>query len=216
MKQTHNISIAIADDHPALTKGLKYIIETFGNCSVDIEAINGKDLLNKIQQARRKPDICILDISMPEMNGFEALQGIKSNWSSIKVIMQSSYFNEFNIIKAFREGAVSFIPKEATPKEIKETVLEVYEKGYSYSKWIEKNILPNIHNTTLKTTLTDNEIELLGYIATDYTYQQIADKIGKSKRTIEGYRDDLFHKIGVNSRTGLAIFAIKSGIISIH
>lgn len=211
MKQ--KISIAIADDFPALIKGIRYIIENSDKSyNVTIEATDGDDLIKKIDKAQTKPDIVLLDISMPNKNGFEALAEIIKKWKGIKVIMQSMYFDEYNAIKAFRLGASAFISKEANPLEIERTLKSVIKHGYYYSTWIEENILPNVRDLDYETTITPKEREFLEHVCTDLTYAQIAEILGKSARTIETYRDALFQKLNVKSRTGLAIFAIKSGI----
>ena len=211
MKQ--KISIAIADDFPALIKGMRYIIESADKTyTVTIEATDGDDLIRKLDTAKNKPDIVLLDISMPKKNGFEALAVIIKKWKGIRVIMQSMYFDEFNAIKAFRTGASAFISKEADPKEIALVLKNVIQHGYYYSTWIEDNILPNVRDSDYETTITPKEREFLEHICSDLTYAQIAELLGKSSRTIETYRDTLFQKLNVKSRTGLAIFAIKSGI----
>ena len=209
------LSIAIADDFPAFIKGLKFILENVDTYSVDIEASSGIEILEKISKAQKLPDICLLDISMPGMNGFDTLVEIKQKWKSIKVIMQSMYFDEYNAIKAFRGGASAFIKKEAMPEEIVAVISNVVEHGYYYSTWIEQHVLPSLHDDKLITTITEREKEFLTHICTELTYAQIAELLGKSTRTIEAYRDGLFEKLQIKNRTGLAIFALKTGIASI-
>lgn len=214
MKQ--KISVAVADDHPALVKGLRFILEAYKDYKVSIEAYNGAELIEKIEQASALPDVCLLDISMPVMNGFEALTIIKQRWKSIKVIMQSTYYNEFNILKAFREGASAYLPKDADPKEIKSAIDTVCDDGFHYSEWEKEHVLPHIQDKTILTTINDKEIEFLKHICSDMTYEDIAAVIGKSARTVEGYRDALFQKLKLKNRTELALFAIRSGLVIIH
>jgi DNA-binding NarL/FixJ family response regulator len=213
MKQ--KISVAIADDHPSLIKGLRLLIENIGDYKVIIEALNGRDLLDKIAISTKKPDMVLLDISMPIMNGFDALEEITKKWKGIKVVMQSMFFDEHNIIKAFRLGASAFISKESDGKEIATILKNVVEHGYYYSKWTERNVLSKIHDTEYNTMITDKEREFLEYVCSDLTYAQIGEQLGKSARTIETYRDALFEKLQVRSRTALAIYAIKAGIVRI-
>ncbi len=214
MKQ--KISVAVADDHPALVKGLRFILEAYKDYKVSIEAYNGAELIEKIEQAPIKPDVCLLDISMPVMNGFEALTIIKQRWKSIKVIMQSTYYNEFNILKAFREGASAYLPKDANPQEIKSAIDTVCADGFHYSEWEKEHVLPHIQDKTILTTINDKEIEFLKHICSEMTYEDIAAVIGKSTRTVEGYRDALFQKLKLKNRTELALFAIRSGLVLIH
>jgi len=210
----NSVRVAIADDFPALIKGLKYIIENIEGYIITIEAIDGITLIQKIQADPEKPDIVLLDIGMPKMNGFDTLVKLKQLWPTLKVVMQSMYFNEFNAIKAFRHGASAFIPKEASPEEITTVLNSVSTHGYYYSTWIEQHVLPMIHDESFRTNISDKEKEFLKYVATELTYAQIGSALGKSTRTIEGYRDALFEKLQIKTRTGLAIFAIESGLIS--
>ncbi len=210
------IRIAIADDFPSLVKGMRFIIESLDKLyEIIIEASDGADLIRKIEATKIKPHIVILDISMPNKNGFETLTEIVKRWKGIKVIMQSMYFDEFNVIRAFRCGATAFISKEATPKEIELVLKKVIQHGYYYTTWIEEQVLPRVHDLDYVTTITPKEREFLEHICSDLTYAQIADVLGKSARTIETYRDVLFQKLNVKSRTALAIFAIKSGIVRV-
>lgn len=213
MKQ--KLSVAIADDHPALVKGMRYILEAYKHYTVLIEAYNGAELIEKIEQASIKPDVCILDISMPIMNGFEALTIIKQRWKSIKVIIQSTYYNDYNILKAFREGASAYLPKDANPEEITSAIDTVCADGFHYSDWEKEHVLPHLQDKTILTTINEKEKEFLKHICSEMTYEDIAALIGKSVRTVEGYRDALFQKLKLKNRTELALFAIRSGLVAL-
>lgn len=206
------ISIAIAEDHPIFRKGLILGINVYDDCAVDIIAENGLDLLEKIAAANKLPDICILDISMPVMDGYEALTKIKSRWPGIKVIMLSLHNNEFTIIKSYRSGANSYLPKEVDFKELHTAILKVYNGDIYYSDLTSLHITNMLHNQSINTDLTDKEIIFLRLVCTDMTYKEIAIAMNLSMRTIDGYRDRLFDKLKVTSRVGLAMVAINSGI----
>lgn len=208
------VKVAIADDFPALIKGLKFIVDNIGGYETTIEALDGMSLIQKIREVEHKPDIIILDIGMPYMDGFTTLIHLKKEWPDIKVIMQSMYYNEFNATKSFRHKAAAFIPKEASPTEIETTLKSVTSNGYHYNSWIEKHIMPLISDESFRTNISDKEKEFLKYAPTELTYAQIASILGKSTRTVEGYRDALFEKLQIKTRTGLAIFAIESGLFS--
>ncbi|MBS1773410.1 MAG: response regulator transcription factor [Bacteroidetes bacterium] len=142
METNMPIKIAIADDFPALVKGLSLLINSFENCEVIIEAYNGKELINAIEQSTIKPNICFLDINMPIMDGYEALKYIKERWPAIHLIMSSMLYDTKNIRKAIELGASSFLPKEADVSEIATAINEVIEHGKYYNNWIRKNVLP--------------------------------------------------------------------------
>ncbi|OSZ82561.1 hypothetical protein CAP35_04650 [Chitinophagaceae bacterium IBVUCB1] len=207
------ISIAIADDSPYVRKGLVFTMNTYNDIAVDIVAEDGIDLLEKIESAPKLPDVCLLDISMPRMDGYEALKRIKETWPHIKVIMLSIHYNEFAIIRTFRDGASGFLPKEAAPSELYTAITQSYETGLYHTEVTNQFINLALQNKSIITDLTDKEIEFLRLACLDLNYKQIAERMNVKARTIDSYRDSLFAKLKVNSRAALAVFAIKTGIV---
>ncbi len=128
------ISIALADDVRIFRKGLILCINTFKNCAVDIEAEDGADLITKLESTNNLPDVCILDISMPQMDGYVALKHIKNTWPQIKVIMLSMHYNEYSIIKSFQEGASACLPKEVNDDELYTAIIQSHEVGLYHSE----------------------------------------------------------------------------------
>lgn len=207
------IHIAIADDHPTLVTGLKYIVNSIKNCKVVIEAFNGKELIDQIETSTLKPDIVLLDISMPVMDGYAALSCIAKNWPEIRVIILSQHFNDFTVIKTMRAGACACIPKEADIKELQHAITEVMRKGYYHTEYIVNNILESTNTRQALAKITEKEIVFLKHCCSDLSYVDIAKLMGVSPRTIDNYRDSLFAKLDVSTRSALVMFTMKAGLV---
>jgi len=206
------IKVAIADDHTLLRKGLIDLINSFGTFSVITEAGNGLQLIQELQQSQILPDICILDINMPELDGFGTLVKIRANWPDIKVLALSMYNNEFTIIRMLKAGANGYLLKNCDPAEFQKALLAIHERGFYDEGAIEKNILNKSLRDEL-VSITPKELEFLQLCCSELAYKEIADKMHISPRTVEDYRDNLFRKLKVNTRTGLVLYAVKAGLI---
>jgi DNA-binding NarL/FixJ family response regulator len=212
------IKIAIADDHILMRKGVVEIIASFGEFKVIIEADNGLDLLNKIQKAKVIPDICVLDISMPVMNGYETLIEIKERWPEMKVLILTMIHNEFSVLKMLRGGANGYLLKACPPRDLYIALDAVYKYNIYHSELVadeerhhDKKIpIPANQN------ITDKELVFLKYCCSDMHYKEMAEELGISVRTIHTYRDTLFSKLGMKTRIGLAVYALSIGITPIE
>jgi DNA-binding NarL/FixJ family response regulator len=188
------------------------MIDSFGPFRVIIEAGDGKDMLQKLGETKELPDICILDINMPELDGYGALVLIKQKWPDMKVLALSMYNNEFTIIRMLRSGANGYLLKNCDPYEFRNALLSIHDKGFYDEGLIEKNIF----NRSLKDqliTITPKELEFLQLCCSELAYKEIADRMNISPRTVEDYRDNLFKKLKLNTRTGLVLYAMKAGLI---
>jgi two-component system, NarL family, invasion response regulator UvrY len=211
------INIALADDHTILRKGVAEILSKFENMAVTVQAGDGKELIAKLQSAQSLPQVCVLDISMPEMNGYDTAAAIKKRWPEIKILALSMYDTELNIIKMLRNGAHGYVLKDADPEELRYAITEVCRNGYYHSELVNGRILHQMLDTDNKIhfELNERETAFLSYCCSEYTYKEIAGKMFLSPRTIDGYREALFKKLNITTRTGLAIYAIKSGIVAV-
>ena len=211
------INIAIADDHTILRKGVSEILSKFEDFSVVMEAANGKELITKLAAAATLPDVCIVDINMPEMNGYETASEIRSKWPYIKILALSMYDTELNVIKMLRKGANGYVLKDADPEELRIAITRVHKDGFYHSEIVTGRMLNILHDPEGKMNIeiNDKELQFLGYCCTELTYKEIADKMFLSPRTIDGYRENLFKKLNITTRTGLAMYAIKAGVVSI-
>jgi DNA-binding NarL/FixJ family response regulator len=214
-------NIVLTDDHTLLRNGLAALVTSLGH-TVLFEADNGKDFTAKLN-AKSLPDIVLLDINMPEMDGYETAQWIKSNHPDIKVLALSMYDNETSIIRMLKCGAKGYILKDSEPAELKAAIDAIMNKGFYYSDLVSGKLIHAINKMDdesgdLKSLvpLNDRETDFLKYTCTELTYKEIADKMFVSPRTIDGYRDALFEKLHVKTRVGLVMYAIKHGIVNIN
>ncbi len=207
------ILVAVADDHAIVRKGIIELINNFGNFKVIIEAANGQELIEKITTAEQLPNIVLLDINMPELNGFETAAIIKREWSDIKMLALSMHDHEYSIIKMLRNGAHGYILKGMEPEELKDALQQVSQQQYYHSNFVSGRLFNAIHtNKKNEFNLSQKEMEFLSYCCTDMTYKEIGVKMELSQRTVEGYRDALLDKLKVRSRSGLVVFAINMGL----
>lgn len=211
------IKVALADDHTILRKGVAEILSGFDGIEVAMQAANGKELIAKLESATEVPDVCIIDINMPEMNGYDTAAAIKKSWPKIKILALSMYDTELNIIKMLRNGANGYVLKDNDPEDLKVAIKEVHKNGFYHSELVTGRMLHLLHDTDSKVALDLNERELnfLKLCCTELTYKEIADQMFLSPRTIDGYREALFEKLQTTSRTGLVMYAIKAGLVDL-
>jgi two-component system, NarL family, invasion response regulator UvrY len=210
--------IVLVDDHVLLRSGLASIISEFGY-DVIYQCSNGKELTEKLNKTNL-PEMVLMDINMPEMDGYETTLWLKKNYPLINVVALSMYDDENAIIRMIKNGAKGYILKDASPPELQHALDSVAEKGFHYSELVTGRLIHSINqmdeedNSTKQVlNLTDKEIEFLKLAATEMTYKEIALQMHLSPRTIDGYRDQLFEKLNVRSRVGLVMFAIKNGVV---
>jgi len=212
-------SVALVDDHVLLRNGLANIIRSFQSHEVLFEADNGRQCLDKLE-AGLLPSIVLLDINMPEMDGYATALLIKNRFPGVKVLALSMYDSESSIIRMLRNGARGYILKDSDPGELQTALADVHTKGYYHSEMISSRLMRLMNDLDnpegqLKqmTALNEREIEFLKLSCTELTYKEIADKMGVSPRTVDGYRDVLFEKLPVKTRVGLVLYAIRSGLV---
>lgn len=213
-------SIALADDHVLLRNGLANLIRNFGH-DVMFEANNGEDMIKYIQEGKI-PDLILMDINMPVKDGYETAAWLKNNYPGIKVLALSMLDDENAIIRMIKNGARGYVLKESEPAELRNAINAVLQKGFYYSEMVTGRLVHSISGVDDESQhsqqviqLSDREIEFLKLACTEMTYKEIAAKMYLSPRTIDGYRDALFLKLDIKTRTGLVIYAIKNGIVKI-
>lgn len=213
-------TIALADDHILLRNGLASLVKNFGH-EVLFEANNGEDLIKLIQEGKI-PDMILMDINMPVKDGYETSAWLKANHPEIKVLALSMLDNENAIIRMIKNGARGYVLKESEPAELKAAISAVIQKGFYYSEMVTGRLVHSIsgmdiegQNSQQVMQLTEREIEFLKLACSEMTYKEIASEMHLSPRTIDGYRDALFLKLDIKTRTGLVIYSIKNGIVKI-
>ena len=209
--------IALIDDHSLIRNALKELINRFKDFEVIIDVSSGQEFID-ILQNKPLPDIALVDINMPIMDGFETTNYLTQNFPNIKVLALTVNDDEESIIKMLRAGAVGYILKDSETSELQITLVEVATKGYYHNELVTNTLMKSLKPKSAfftKPTLTfqGREEEFLRYVCTELTYKEIADKMVLSPRTIDGYRESLFEKLELRSRVGLVLFAIKNGIV---
>lgn len=209
--------IAVVDDHSLLRNGLATIINSFEGYRVVFEADNGKDFIAQLE-THGNPDIVLLDISMPIMDGFETAAWIKKNRPFTKIMALSMNEDEEAIIRMVKAGAGGYLLKDTKPAVFKQALDEIRDKGYYMNDLLSNKVLNYVKGeeenkeAAIIAKLSDKELKFLELACSEKTYKEIAVEMNLSPRTVEGYRDDLFEKLGVISRVGLVTFAIKHGL----
>jgi DNA-binding NarL/FixJ family response regulator len=215
------IKLAIADDHKIFRNGLKATLEDCADFDLVLEASNGKQLTGMLTGSI-VPDVILMDIKMPEMDGIQTTAYIKQKYSHIKVLALSMFNEDKYIMDMMKAGASGYLLKNAEPEEIIEAISTVYHKDYYFNEHLSitliKQLAGNNGSGNSAQSLADfneREIEVLRLVCQEYSNQEIADKICLSVRTVEGYRARLFEKTRSKNLVGLVIFAIKTGIINV-
>lgn len=207
--------IVIVDDHLLIAKAIGSIIENFAGFEILYEAENGKALQDKMKIRVNIPDIILMDISMPIMNGFEATQWLTDNYPDIAVIALSMQDDDESLIKMIQSGAKGYLHKNVHPTELQLALNTLTEKGMYFPTWATSKVFSSMSKKDKKQShdeirLSEREKEFLTYVCTELTYKEIADKMCCSPRTVEGYRDSLFEKLEVKTRVGLAMYTVKN------
>lgn len=213
------IKVAMVDDHILLRNALAALINNSDNCLVVIECSNGKELISKIKTSTQ-PDLVILDLNMPEMDGHQTALYLQKNHPEIKVIMLTMYDSELALIRLLKAGVKGFMKKDIHPTELMHAIQSVHEQGYYYSAQTSSKLAGLFRDEQSahaidKILLSDQEIEFLKFVCSELTYKEVAVQLKMNPRAIDGMRDNLFTRLDVKSRVGLAMYAIKHGIVSI-
>ena len=216
------IPIAIVDDHTLLRNALAQHVNTLKGYHVMLEAGNGKSFIRSLTP-ENIPVLVLLDILMPEMNGYDTALWITTHYPQIKIIALSMLEDEAAIIGMLQYGARGYLVKDADTAELKKALDTVMNKGIYINKILYDNIMNIINNhlaeeqAAYKKTpsISDREKEFLKWLCTDKAYKEIADAMQVSPRTVDGYRDSLLAKLKVASRIGLVTFAIRNRIVNV-
>ncbi|MCO5242216.1 MAG: response regulator transcription factor [Chitinophagaceae bacterium] len=212
------IQVVVVDDHTLLRNALAKLIDSFDGFSVFFEAENGEELKTKLKN-KLIPDIILLDVNMPGMNGFETAEWLFRNYPQIKVLALSMFSDENTIIRMLKLGAKGYIMKTAEPEELHLALKSVIQKNFYLSEYITGKIVGglnrNMEQPDEHVILTDKEQEFLKLTCSELSYKEIAERMFVSPRRVEDYRNALFEKLKIRSRVGLVMYAIKKGIFEI-
>lgn len=211
------IQVGIVDDHQLFVKSLGLMLTTFTNYTVFVEASNGKDLIEKLQHKKGLPDIMLIDVNMPHMNGFETAKWLHDHYPSIKLVALSMNDSDLIIIDMIKAGCCAYLLKDTHPNELEKALNEIATKGYYNGDASNINFrrLLQAEEKKLALNITDKEKEFLQFACSDMTYKQIAHLMNTSERSVDTLRENLFNKLNVQSRVGLCLEAIRRELVKI-
>lgn len=216
------IKIILVDDEILFRKGISFLLKKEKNIKVIFEASDGSELISFLKESSIHPDIIIMDLKMPILNGVEATKLIRNEFPKIKIIALTSYNSKSFVANMISVGAVSYLVKNATPQELLLTINEVAAKGFYYDEFVMKNIQDNtcvsknIKSYLDNNFLTSRELEILKLICEQKNTVEIAEKLFISPRTVEGHRNNLLLKTESKNIAGLVVYAIQNEITLIQ
>ncbi len=216
--EKQKIDIVVTDDHKLFRKGVISLLSEIELVNNIYEAGNGIELLELLEKTNPKPEIILLDLHMPQMDGIEAHKKIKSIYPRIKTIILTMEDDEQFILYMVNEGVNGYLRKNAEPDEVELALDKVMKTDYYFSEETSALIFKNLKNISktpaaVKDELHPREIQVMEYICREYTTADIASAMDLSIRTIEGYRKDLLEKSGARNIAGLVVWAIKNKIV---
>ena len=206
--------VAIADDSALVRFSLNRLISSFDNFKVDFEASNGKELIDYLHSTVRLPDLIVLDIGMPVMNGYDTINAIKKEWPRIKVLVLSLYSQEYSVNYMVSKGVNGFLSKDGAMSVMGKALNAIITDEYYYSDVAPKELFEKVKsNNSRSFDISGKQKEVLNYIYLGLSNKEIAEKMGIAKSTVEDYRNALCNKLNIKNRSELVSFAIKNELV---
>ncbi|WP_020536152.1 response regulator transcription factor [Lewinella cohaerens] len=214
--------IAIADDEELFRKGISMLLTDFEGVELAFQAGNGQELLDQLAAVETQPDILLLDLNMPILDGVEAAKILQEKYPELKFIVLSSYYSKAFIVKMIELGAAAYLVKNSTPEDMEHTIREVAEKGFYYDDKVMSVIRDNIITKTrppsrvsFRNEISNREQEVLQLICEELTTPEIAARLFISPRTVHGHRNSLLSKLDCKNTAGLVVVALQEGLVDI-
>jgi DNA-binding NarL/FixJ family response regulator len=208
------IQIALVDDHKLFRSGMAALVTNFKRYNILFEAANGQELLNAINSGT-VPDIILLDISMPVMDGVEAAQILRAKHPNVRIIILSMFEDADKVLLMVKMGVKGYLLKDSEPHEVEDALLKVSQGELYYPEFVTRHLITNFNSKLENIKLNPREIEFLRLTGTELTYKEIAETMNISVRTVDSYRDQLFEKLQIKSRVGLVLYSIKNKLIEL-
>lgn len=204
------ISIAIVDDHTLFRIGLAGLLAEFEELQVIFQAENGEQMQQMLQR-HPLPDVVLMDINMPVMDGYAATKWLKEKYPQVKILALSMFEEDRAVIRMIRSGASGYVLKESKPRELLHAICTLHQKGVFINEMVSGKLMRSV-NEEDGPGLSKKEFEFLRLCCSELTYKEMADKMFVSPRTVDNYRESLFQKLNVKTRTGLVLYAIQNEI----
>lgn len=206
--ETRKYTVVVVDDHNLLSEAIGGLVQDFNDFEVIQLCKNGKDLLDYLENSGNAPNLVLMDIKMPIMNGVETTEVLREKYPSIRVLALSIEEDENTILQMLRAGARGYLLKDIKKEILEKALLQVMEKGHYYTNTISQLLAESLGKETVE--LKDREMEFIKLACTEMTYKEIAEIMCLSPKTVEGYRDQLYQRLQIKNRMGLMLYAIRN------
>ncbi|MGZ3919735.1 MAG: response regulator [Bacteroidia bacterium] len=217
-KIKRKLKIAVADDQKLFRQGLISLLEEFDELKVNIEVDNGQELLTEMK--REEPDVILLDLEMPVMDGIVTTDFIRKKYPEVKIIILTSHDDDSFITHLLEKGANGFLLKDADIDIVVDAIYDVVETGFHFNDRVSKAMVKGlVKNNRVKPTFTNDvqftskEIEIIQLICKERTAKEISELLNLSVRTIEGHREIILKKTGARNTAGIVMFAVKNNLV---
>jgi len=210
---TEKILIAIVDDHTLFRCGVAGLMSEFDELEVVFESENGQQMQYALAK-HKLPNVVLMDINMPVMDGYDATTWLKKNYPQIKVLALSMFEDDKAVIKMIKSGASGYVLKESKPGELLDAIKTIHTKGVYINDMVSGKLIRSVVDDNDGPDFTKKELEFLRLCCSELTYKEMADKMFVSPRTVDNYREALFLKLSLKSRTGLVLYAIQNQIFT--
>ncbi|MDP5093141.1 MAG: response regulator transcription factor [Polaribacter sp.] len=210
-------SVVVVDDHTLLSQAIQSMVDTFDKFTVLYTCKNGQELIDMIAKSPNDiPNVILMDVNMPIMNGIEATALLTQKYPSVHVMALSVEDDDNTILKMLKAGAIGYLLKDTEKAVLENALIEIVENGFYHTKNVTNLLMKSVNGLAdEQITLKEHETTFLKLACTEMTYREIADQMCLSPKTIDGYRDALFTKCNVKNRVGLVIYAIKNKIYTV-
>lgn len=207
------IKVGLVDDHQLFLKSLSLMLQTLNGFEVVTEALNGQDLQQKLAGKKELPDLMLIDVNMAVMDGVQTAAWLQEKYPAIKLVALSMNDKDGAIIKMFKAGCCAYLLKDVHPAVLEKALSDVFHKGYYNADAAQFNPARLLSKAEKQVALSPKESQFLKLACSEMTYKQIAGQMGVTERTVDGYRESLFQKFGVQSRVGLCLEALRKEFV---
>jgi len=209
--ETEPIKIAIVDDHTLFRSGVAALMGEFTELEVVFEASNGQQMQQLLLKSE-SPQVILMDINMPVMDGYETTTWLKGHYPKIMVLALSMYEDDKAVINMIKSGACGYVLKQSKPRELLEAIQSIVQKGVFINEIVSGKLIRSISSKIDELKLSNRELEFLKLCCSEMSYKEIADLMFVSPRTVDNYRESLFQKLNLKTRSGLVLYAIRNDI----
>lgn len=211
--ETSPINIAIVDDHTLFREGMAALLCEFSEINILFQAGHGIQMQQMLQK-ENAPDVILMDINMPLMDGYDSTAWLYKNYPEVRVLALSMFEDDVSVIKMIKAGACGYVLKESRPRELLNAITHLHERGSYMNELVSRKLLKNVKEESSKLLLTKRELQFMKLCCSELTYKEIADKMFVNHRTVDNYRESLFLKLNLRSRVGIVLYAIKNQIFN--